>query len=66
MFNFKSANDLMRIGERNIEAVKRELKRHRVKIVAQDVGGNYGRTIEFYSENGMLSVKTIGHGIRVI
>jgi chemotaxis protein CheD len=56
----------MRIGERNIEAVKRELKRHRVKIVAQDVGGNYGRTIEFYSENGMLSVKTIGHGIRVI
>jgi chemotaxis protein CheD len=66
MFNFKSANDLMRIGERNIEAVKRELKRHRVKIVAQDVRGNYGRTIEFYSENGMLSVKTIGHGIRVI
>ncbi|MFA7214648.1 MAG: chemotaxis protein CheD, partial [Bacillota bacterium] len=49
MFSFKSANDLMRIGERNVEAVRRELKKHSVEIVAEDVGGSYGRTIEFYS-----------------
>ncbi len=66
MFAFKSANDLMKIGERNVEAVRQELKRQRISIIAQDVGGNYGRTIEFSSENGDLSIKTIGHGINVI
>lgn len=66
MFAFKSTNDLMRIGERNVEAVRDELRKRRVSIVAEDVGGNYGRTIEFFSKNGKLSVKTIGHGISII
>ncbi len=66
MFAFKSSNELMRIGERNAEAVRKELKRHRIELIAEDVGGNYGRTIEFSSENGELNIKTIGHGINVI
>jgi chemotaxis protein CheD len=66
MFSFSSANELMRIGERNVHAVREELKRLTIPILAEDVGGNYGRTIEFYSENGALGVKTIGHGISVI
>jgi chemotaxis protein CheD len=66
MFSFKNANDLMKIGERNVEAVKRELGRFSIPIVAEDVGGSYGRSIEFYSSNGDLSIKTIGHGKKVI
>lgn len=66
MFAFKSANELMRVGDRNIEAVKRELKKHKIEIVAEDVGGNYGRTIEFSSNTGALGIKTIGHGFNVI
>ena len=30
------------------------------KIVAEDTGLNYGRTIEFYSEDGSLLIKTVG------
>ncbi len=66
MFAFKSDNELMRIGERNVRAVKEELKRQRVNIIAEDVGGNYGRTIKFFSENGALNIKTIGHGTNVL
>ncbi|MDI6704695.1 MAG: chemotaxis protein CheD [Bacillota bacterium] len=66
MFSFKSANDLMRIGERNVEAVKRELEKHSIPVIAEDVGGNYGRSIEFDSANGELRIKTIGHGKKTI
>jgi len=66
MFSFKSNNDLMKIGERNIEAVKCEINNCCIPIVAEDVGGDHGRTIEFYSSNGELRIKTIGKGIKVI
>ena len=66
MFSFKTSNDLLKIGERNIDAVRKELERHRIEIVAEDVGGTYGRTIEFNSGDGSLSIKTIGHGTNVI
>jgi chemotaxis protein CheD len=42
------------------------LKQHDIPIIAQDTGGNYGRTIELYAENGLLVVKTIGHGIKML
>lgn len=66
MFSFKSANDLMRIGERNVEAVKKELARQSIPLVAEDVGGTYGRSIEFDSSSGELHIKTIGHGKKTI
>jgi len=66
MFSFSNSNDIMRIGERNTLSVKQKLKEHGIRIVAEDTGGNYGRTIEFYSDDGRLIVKTIGKGIKQI
>lgn len=40
-------NEAMRIGPRNVEAVKQELKKYRIQLVAEDTGGKSGRTIEF-------------------
>jgi chemotaxis protein CheD len=54
------------IGERNIEAVKKELHKLGIKIIAEDVGSNYGRTIEFNPENGDLLIKAIYKGNKVI
>lgn len=62
MFKFTSGNDMMRIGDRNAEAVREILKSMSIPILADDTGGNFGRTIEFYSETGTLKIKTIGHG----
>ena len=53
------------IGERNVEVVKRELYRLRIRIVAEDIGLNYGRTIEFNSEDGTMIVKTAGRGNKI-
>lgn len=66
MFSFYSDNDIMKIGERNVEAVKTVLAQLKIRIIAQDTGGNYGRTIEFYPENNKLYVRTINLGEKFI
>lgn len=66
MFSFYSSNDIMKIGERNVEAVKAALQSVRIRLLSEDTGGSYGRTIEFYSENGKLYVRTINLGEKFI
>jgi len=66
MFQTKVQNDIMQIGKRNVEAVKKELMSLHIQIVAEDTMGNYGRTIELCCQTGDLTVKTIGHGIKTI
>ena len=66
MFNFNDASDIMRIGARNVTATKEILKSLNIPIIAEDTGGNYGRTIELYSETGILLIKTIGYGMKQI
>lgn len=64
MFNFANSSDLMRIGPRNVEAVKRELKNLNIEIVAEDVGGNSGRTIEFNPKTCILTIRTVNKGTK--
>jgi chemotaxis protein CheD len=66
MFAFHGRDDIMRVGLRNIQASKEKLQELGIPIIAEDTGGNYGRTIEFYSDDGRLLVKTIGYGNRQI
>lgn len=60
MFAFKSDNDMLRVGDRNVEATKAKLAQLQIPIIAQDTGSNVGRTIEFYPETGELLVKSVG------
>ena len=64
MFSFSSQNDAMKIGERNAEAVRIILKELNIPVKADDTGGNFGRTIEFFSADGRLLIKTAGLGIK--
>ncbi|MBB6216501.1 chemotaxis protein CheD [Anaerosolibacter carboniphilus] len=66
MFSFSNKNDIMKIGERNVAATKEILDGLRIPIIAEDTGGNFGRTIELYSDTGILLIKTIGHGTKQI
>ncbi len=66
MFAFSKGNDMMKVGERNAEAVRKILKENRIPLKADETGGNFGRTIEFNSENGVLFIKTIGHGTKEV
>ncbi|WP_110953249.1 chemotaxis protein CheD [Anaerosinus massiliensis] len=62
MFKFANATDIMRVGERNAEAVKAILKDLNIKLIANDTGGNYGRTVELKLETGIYRIKTIDKG----
>ncbi|QFT88890.1 Chemoreceptor glutamine deamidase CheD [Bacillus sp. THAF10] len=67
MFQFKGAsNDLMRIGPRNVEAVKTKLAELQIPLLSEDCGGNNGRTIEFNPDSGVLMIKTVNKGISYI
>lgn len=66
MFSFNDSSDLMRIGARNVTATKETLAILGIPILAEDTGGNYGRTIELYSETGILLIKTIGYGTKQV
>ncbi|HEX3027412.1 MAG TPA: chemotaxis protein CheD [Clostridia bacterium] len=54
------------IGERNVAAVKQELTRLNIRITGEDTGKNYGRTVEFHSENGDVIVKSFQHGNKIL
>lgn len=66
MFAFNSNSEMMRIGDRNVEACKKILNELRIPIVAEDTGLNYGRTVTFYPETAEYEIKAVGKPLRVI
>ncbi len=60
MFAMSSANEALRVGERNALAAKKKLKEYNIRLLAEDCGKNYGRTVEFYSESGDYLIKAVG------
>ncbi|MCI5501422.1 MAG: chemotaxis protein CheD [Lachnospiraceae bacterium] len=66
MFAFNSNNDMLRVGERNVEAVKTKLNSIGIRILAEDTGLNYGRTVEFYPETGDFVIKAVGKPVKTI
>ncbi len=48
------------IGDRNIDAVKDRLKKHAIRLAAEDVGGTKGRRMILDPSNGEVTVQVIG------
>ena len=48
------------IGEQNITCVRELLKGRLIPLVAVDVGGNHGRSVEFHVQSGKLVIMAIG------
>jgi len=65
---FAVNNDVpsLRVGERNVEAVKKKLNELNIQIIAEDTGLNYGRTVTFYPDTGIYRIRAIGKEIRDI
>src|SRR5574344_378242 len=53
MFAFANATDIMRVGARNAEAAKKILKEMNIRLLAEDTGGNYGRTVQINLNDGV-------------
>ena len=66
MFAFANATDIMRVGARNAEAAKKILKELNKRLLSEDTGGNYGRTVQIDLNDGVYKVKTIDKGEKEI
>ncbi len=54
--------EALNIGQRNVETCRDLLNQYRIPIVAEDVGGNYGRTVEHFCDTGRTFIKTVFKG----
>ena len=54
LFLFKQVPN---IGAKNIEVVKKALEEHRIPLKSESVGGNYGRSVWFFSDTGKVLVR---------
>jgi chemotaxis protein CheD len=51
--------NLPNIGARNIDAVRAALTRAKIRILAEEVGGNQGRTVRLEPPSGRILVRTV-------
>lgn len=66
MFAFQNKSDMVRIGERNVEATKKKLAELKIPILAEDTGDSYGRTVIFYPETGEFFIRSVGKTQKVL
>ena len=66
MFQLQSRSDIMKIGERNIQACIQILNDLSIPLLSQDTGENYGRTVTFYPETGDFHIRAIGRENKII
>lgn len=67
MFSYGGGNsEIMSVGQKNVEATKKVLSELNIKIVAEDTGLNYGRTIIFDSKTGNLIIRAVGKSETII
>lgn len=47
------------IGQRNVDSAKKTLAVHGIPLLAEDTGGDYGRTVEFHVSSGLMLIKAM-------
>ncbi len=66
MFQIQGRGDIMKIGERNVAVTIKTLEELNIKLLAQDTGANYGRTVTFFPENGEFHIRAVGRNLIII
>ncbi|MDO7788388.1 chemotaxis protein CheD [Desulforamulus aquiferis] len=66
MFSGLDEKFVLNIGQRNSAMVKQVLAKLSIPVLAQELGGNRGRTMIFDTTNGQVTIRTIGTPLKVI
>lgn len=64
MFAALAPPGTVQMGERNLVAARQALNAHGVPLVAESVGGDYGRTVRLRVGDGRIEVSTVFHGVQ--
>jgi len=54
------------IGKRNVLQTRKECERENIQIIAEDVFGNWGRTIFCNAQTGEVRIRSFKHGEKVL
>lgn len=60
MFDLKGSDNFGNIGMRNVTSVKTILRQEGIRLVAEDTGQNYARTLSFDVATGQATIRTYG------
>ncbi len=60
MFETKGSQGLGNIGDRNAQNVKKMLREQGIRLVGEDTGANYARTMSIDASDGKVTIKTFG------
>jgi len=63
MFASLAPPGTIQMGERNLVAARQVLNAHHVPLVAEAVGGDFGRTVRLHCATGRVEVSTVAHGV---
>ena len=66
MFGQLAAGTGVNVGERNVTATREVLAAHRIPLLAEDTGLDYGRSVYFHLADGRVEVRSLKAGDRVI
>lgn len=58
---FRMVSEDFNIGKKNVESVKSELEKNGIRIVAEDTGKDYGRSVWFDTRDGTVVVSSGGN-----
>mgnify|MGYP000895449984 FL=1 len=65
MFTFADKTTSLNIGQRNVEMTKEMLKKLGIRLLAEDTGKNYGRTMILNTTTGEVTIRTIGSPLKI-
>lgn len=66
MFEVSGMSNVGNIGERNAIAARDKLKELNIRLLAEDTGLNYGRTVELHCETGEFYIKAVGKPLKIM
>lgn len=66
MFEVSGMSNVGNIGERNAIAAREKLRELKIRLVAEDTGLNYGRTVELHCDTGEFYIKSVGKPLKII
>lgn len=64
MFTALAPPGTIQMGERNLVAARQVLNTHGVPLIAEAVGGDFGRTVRLRVCDGRVEVSTVAHGVQ--
>lgn len=66
MFNVSENSLMSEIGNNNIKRVREVLGELGITSIAEDTGGNYGRTIDFHLDSGIVKIRSMGREEKIL